>query len=270
MDAIATGAAISDYTPAALDSIKVALPKDWAALADKAPATQKALELAVAAFEAGGSTVVKDVADFKTLVPGLDTLYNKVSYRSEGLDAYIKSHPKINRTLEEVCAKSFYPNVERFFQAPVMRNGEGQVEEMTNMLPLKGTDEYTATKEKYDAEVAAAAAAFNKYLDDAGVDVILTPCTSGPPASAKTAAEYGDPASFVPLIMSSISSYSPISGLNGLPLPSITLPTSAQHEPELGSGKLPAGVLLWAREKDDKKLVEVAMALEVALAAAAR
>jgi Asp-tRNA(Asn)/Glu-tRNA(Gln) amidotransferase A subunit family amidase len=31
---------------------------------------------------------------------------------------------------------------------------------------------------------------------------------------------------------------------------------------------MPAGILLWARPKDDKKLVEVAMALEVALAAA--
>ena len=37
--------------------------------------------------------------------------------------------------------------------------------------------------------------------------------------------------------MSSIASYSPISGLNGLPLPSITLPTSARHEPASGSGE---------------------------------
>ena len=271
MDAIQMGAAISDYTPTALSSVKVALPKDWAALAEKAPATTKALELAAAAFEAGGATVLKDVADFKPLIPPVDGLYNTVSFRSEGLDAYIKSHGEaFKSTLEEVANKSFYPNVTKFFQAPVTRDATGAVVPMTNMLEKKGTDEYTELKGKFDGEVETHTAAFNKYLDDAGVDVILTPCTSGPPAPAKTAAEYGNPDTFVPLIMSSIASYSPISGLNGLPLPSITLPTSARHEPALGGGEMPAGVLLWARSKDDKKLVEIAMALETALAAAAK
>ena len=136
--------------------------------------------------------------------------------------------------------------------------------------------------------------------------MILTPCTANLPFPAKTAAEYDDPATFVPLIIGSIASYAPrtlsrfarvgarglmpschshfaslctdgrvaprmlaVMGLNGLPIPSITLPTAARHypDPELGGGALPAGVLLWARPQDDKKLIEVAMALEVALAA---
>ena len=45
------------------------------------------------------------------------------------------------------------------------------------------------------AKVEAMTAQFTKYLDDAGVDVVLTPCTVGPPAAALTSAEYGDPAS---------------------------------------------------------------------------
>ena len=65
-------------------------------------------------------------------------------------------------------------------------------------------------------------------------------------------------------------SYSAAAQLSGLPLPALTLPTSARHEPALGGGEMPAGVLLWARSKDDKKLVEIAMALETALAAAAK
>ena len=52
---------------------------------------------------------------------------------------------------------------------------------MTNMLEKQGTDEYAALKDKYDKEVEAMTGQFAKYLDDADVDVILTPCTAGPP-----------------------------------------------------------------------------------------
>mmetsp|Transcript_85598 Transcript_85598/g.170918 ORF Transcript_85598/g.170918 Transcript_85598/m.170918 type:complete len:154 (-) Transcript_85598:119-580(-) len=141
---------------------------------------------------------------------------------------------------------------------------------MTNMLEKRGTDEYTQIKDKFDKEVLAMKEQYTKYLDDAGVDVILTPCTVGPPVAALTQAEYSDPATFIQLIMASIGSYAPIMGLNGLPIPSITLPTAARHESALGGAPLPAGVLLWARPGDDKKLLEVAMALEVALKAGAK
>jgi len=269
LDAIATGGQIGDYQPPALSSVKVAYPADWAAMG-KAPGTQKALALAVAAFEGGGATVKKEVGDFKPLltppVPPDDSLYEAVSFRSEALESYIKSHENIGTTLGEVIDKSFYPSVKRFFAAPIQL-GKGA---MINMREKQGTEEYGQLKVRYDKEVAAMAEQFTKYLDNADVDVILTPCTVGLPSAVKTAAEYHDPTSFGPLIMASLGNFLPLYGLNGVPIPSITLPTAARHEnPELGGGPMPAGVLLWARPKDDKKLVEVAMALEAALAAAA-
>ena len=274
MDAIVTGAAIGDYMAADLSAIKVAMPKDWAGLA-ASDGTKKALELASAAFEGAGATVNKEVGDFKPLlkspVAAVESLVDKLSFRSEGLGDYIASHQgegvanKFPLTLPEVTAKSFYPNVKKFFDAPVM---PGAVP-MINILEKKGTDEYTELKTKYEAEVQSMADQFTRYFDDNGVDVILSPCTSGPPNAAMTMAEHGDPASFMPLIMGSLAKYAPIFGLNAVPIPSITMPTTAKHEnPELGGGPMPAGILLWARPKDDKKLLEVAMALEVALAAA--
>ena len=52
MDAGQMGAAVSDYTPATPSSIKVALPKDWAALAEKAAAELAAAERGVLEREA--------------------------------------------------------------------------------------------------------------------------------------------------------------------------------------------------------------------------
>ena len=270
LDAIVMGAPISDYVPATLSGIKVAMPKDWAALAEKAPGSKKALELAAAAFESAGATVNRGVPDFKPLltppVPAEESLYNKCSFRSEGLEDYIKSHPNMNRTMDGVLAKSFYPAVKKFFESPVMVGGGVP---MINMLEKKGMDEYGQVKEKFDRECTAMVEQFSKYLDDAGADVILTPCTSGPPAACMTSAEHGDPSTFGPLIMGSKAKYAPLQGLNGLPIPSIALPTPAKHEnPELGGGPMPAGVLLCAKSNEDKKLIEVAMALEAALAAA--
>ena len=90
----------------------------------------------------------------------MDSLYNTVSFRAEGLDSYIKSHGEgFKSTLEEVVNKSFYPNVARFFSAPVTRDATGAVVPMTNMLEKKGTDEYTELKGKFDAEVFAEDAA---------------------------------------------------------------------------------------------------------------
>lgn len=273
LDAIVMGAAISEYKAATLGEVKVAVPKDWMALAEKSPGTTKALELAIEAFLGGGATVKKEVPDFKPLLAPPagtspeDSVYEKLSFRSEGLDAYIASHPNIGRTTDEVVGKSFYPNVARFFNAPILPTGAP----MTNMKEKKGTDEYKELKEKYDKEVAAMAEAFAKYMDDAGVDVILSPCTTGPPSPALTSAEYSDPTTFGPLIVGSIGKYAPIFGLNGVAIPSITIPTAARHEnPELGGGPMPAGILLWGKPKEDKKLIEVAMALEKALAAGAK
>ena len=82
-------------------------------------------------------------------MPADDALYDQLSFRSEGLEDYIKSHPNIGRTLDEVIDKSFYPNVKTFFKSPV-RPGKGP---MTSMLEKKGTDEYATLKAKFDDEV---------------------------------------------------------------------------------------------------------------------
>ncbi len=52
-----------------------------------------------------------------------------------------------------------------------------------------------------------------------------------------------------------------------MPVPSLALPTPVRHECDLqGGGELPVGVLLWGRPNADKRVIEVAMALEKAMA----
>lgn len=263
LDATIMGTPLSEYQPADLSSVTVALPPDWAALAQAAPGSARALELVVAALSSAGATVKKEAAPFAALLTPPEG-HEELSFREEGLDKYIASHPKIGRTTDHVVEASFYPNVRNFYKDP--KNLAGP---LINMKTKQGTDEYTGLKAKYDKEIGEMKERYLSYMADHGADVILTPCCAGPPNLAKTAEEYNDNASFLPLIMGAMAVYKPIMGLNGVAIPSIAMPTPARHEAaDIGSGgALPSGVLLWGRPDGDKRMIEVAMALEKALQA---
>ena len=261
MDAVITGASPSDYTPADLKGLTVAFPPDLTAK-DLAPGNAMAITLAKEALAKAGATVKEDAAEFAPLAapPEGGAICHELSFCQEGFEAYLKSHPHCTLKGDEVIEKSFYPNVRNFFLAPKGRNSSGPFD-LTNMSTKTG-DEYKELKDKYDAARAEWLKKFEAYFDDNQVDVILTPTTNGLPALVETDEGYKD---FIASIMTGLASYKPIQGLNHLPIPSIAIPTAARHEDPKGGAPMPVGVCLWGRSNGDKKLIEAAMAFEVAL-----
>jgi len=262
MDAVITGASPADYTPTDLKGLTVAIPPDLTA--DLAPGNAKAIALAKEALTKAGAAVKEDAAEFAPLTapPEGCSICQELSFRQEGFEAYLKSHPNCTLKGKEVIEKSFYPNVKTFFLAPKGRNASGAFD-LTNMSTKTG-NEYKELKDKYDAARAEWLKRFEAYFDDNQVDVILTPTTNGLPALVETDEGYKD---FIACIMKALASYKPIHGLNHLPIPSIAVPTAARHEDPKGGPPMPVGVCLWGRSSGDKKLIEAAMAFEVALKA---
>jgi len=262
IDAIITGTAPADYAAADLKGMTIAFPPDLTGK-DLAPGQSKALALAKEALTKAGATVKEDTAAFAPLAAAPEgSIVNEVSFRQEGFDEYLKSHPSCKLTTEEVMEKSFYPNVKNFYMAPKGRNASGPFD-LTNMSTKSG-DEYKELKDKYDAQRGEWLKTWEKYFEDNKVDFILTPTTNGLPAPVETDEGYKD---FVACIMKALASYKPIHGLNHLPIPSIALPTAARHEDPNGGPPMPVGVCLWGKTGTDKKLIEAAMAFETALKA---
>jgi len=262
IDAIITGTAPADYAAADLKGMTIAFPPDLTGK-DLAPGQSKALALAKEALTKAGATVKEDTAAFAPLAAAPEgSIVNEVSFRQEGFDEYLKSHPSCKLTTEEVMEKSFYPNVKTVYMAPKGRNASGPFD-LTNMSTKSG-DEYKELKDKYDAQRGEWLKTWEKYFEDNKVDFILTPTTNGLPAPVETDEGYKD---FVACIMKALASYKPIHGLNHLPIPSIALPTAARHEDPNGGPPMPVGVCLWGKTGTDKKLIEAAMAFEAALKA---
>ena len=137
----------------------------------------------------------------------------------------------------------------------------------TSML-LMGIESWDATMKLPDAErLAAYTAQYAKVFEDAGVEVILTPALGGGPAPALTAEEYkaggfraGAPNFAMLKAGGAMAIY-----FNDIPVPSLSMPVPSAGEYGGDSG-IPASVLLWGKPGADKQLIQVAMALEIALA----
>ena len=108
IDAIITGTAPTDYAAADLKGMTIAFPPDLTGK-DLAPGQSKALALAKEALTKAGATVKEDTAAFAPLAAAPEgSIVNEVSFRQEGFDEYLKSHPSCKLTTEEVMEKSFY------------------------------------------------------------------------------------------------------------------------------------------------------------------
>ena len=65
-------------------------------------------------------------------------------------------------------------------------------------------------------------------------------------------------------LMSHMAMYKPLK-LNELSFPSIAMPTKARVRNGIDGNPLPAGFLLWGKKFEDRRLLEVALALENAI-----
>jgi Asp-tRNA(Asn)/Glu-tRNA(Gln) amidotransferase A subunit family amidase len=109
LDAVIMGAAPSDYTPADLKGLTVAFPPDFSSK-DLAPGNAKAIALAKEALKKAGATVKEDAADFGPLcvAPEGGSICTELSFRQEGFEEYLRSHPNCTLKTEEVMEQSFY------------------------------------------------------------------------------------------------------------------------------------------------------------------
>ena len=260
MDAAMVGEAAA-VAPADLAGIGVAVPADLKGAA--VPGHVRAIDLAVAAFQGAGATIKTEGVEWKQ--GHTEENHEKgIDYREVGLDDYVKAHPTIGKTTEDILAASEYPFIRPFYQSPI----NGKREPLVNMKNAGTAEEAAVLEEAFTAELAAHEAAFGKFFDDHGVDVIITPCTHGHPPRVSTEAEYKDGTATIKKHMMVVFGPStPIMYGVSLQIPSLAMPTAARHDPPEGheGAAMPAGVLLWGRPGGDAKLIQVALALEAAM-----
>ena len=95
---------------------------------------------------------------------------------------------------------------------------------------------------------------------------MITPVFHGAPPKQRTADEFSDFKNVRSDFGIVFGASSGISALNELSIPSMTLPTKAIHDNIDGNGDLPCGILVYGLPKEDKKLIEICLSLEMALA----
>jgi len=215
-------------------------------------------------------------------------LANELSFTELGLEQYLDRHKQFNAeskttesdsesravpSSEQVLDASSYKDVsESFFRKPTNAAGE----EITNLCNVRKADpaKYEALVGKHNAEMIQWESLVTKFFDDNGVDFLVTPCTVGPPpACLGSSADYkrAEKDGSIWKHHWGLTLGSPLiiaDCLNALPIPSLALPTPAQHV-NLSSGSpfnpLPAGVLIWGRPHQDKDLINLGLSLEQVL-----
>jgi Asp-tRNA(Asn)/Glu-tRNA(Gln) amidotransferase A subunit family amidase len=266
LDAVCAGedaSAAAVAPPASLDGVGVALAADCHALAG--PVHRRALDLAVEALERAGARAHAAGVAFKEAAP-FDFAGTELSYREQGMDAYLAGHANCGVTTAQLLDQVNYPILKAFHTVapPMDRTITGGT--LTNVKAL-GAEELAAAEEKHAERLAAYTAQYAKVFEDAGVEVILTPALGGGPAPALTAEEYkaggfraGAPNFAMLKAGGAMAIY-----FNDIPVPSLSMPVPSAGEYGGDSG-IPASVLLWGKPGADKQLIQVAMALEIALA----
>lgn len=268
MDAVITDNV--QYAPAVLSDVSVAVPHDFASKVESVSGLKKALEIVQTAFaDAGASVKSGEEVTLKTVFPSKEEWKHAkpVSFTELGFQQYVKEHEdawkEAGLELDAVLDQSEKPAIKPYFKTPFF----GEVN-----LSAVGEEERAALIAAHDAELRSWEEAYTKFFDEHGVDVVLTPCNTSVQPEAMSAAAYKD-AQLKDLFgkhmgLTFLAPTIELDNLSACRVPCLALPTSARHEEGVdlkGAGPLPAGVLLWGRVDGDQKLLEVALALEVAM-----
>ena len=269
LDAVMAGESVADSKqPASLNEIGVCFASD---LYDSAaPGACAARDLVLAAFAAGGADCKKEGVAFKAAASAIKH-ETHLHWREKGFDDYIASHPNLTKTTEEIAVKSYY--------APVLKTWFTVVNGQVNVKSLPA-EEVDAAIAKFEGEREAMTAAYAQMFEDNDVEIIVTPVIDGVPRKAFTKEEHenlenmGNVFGTMSMLLGSSAS---CHLYNNISVPSLALPTKALHvlveegeaagpAAESGSaGQMTASVCLWGKPGCDKKLIQVAMALELAM-----
>ena len=252
LDSVMAGESTVDSQLAAdLKGLGVAVASGMYAAA--VPGHQQALDTAVRALEESGATVTTKEIKFKEI--GKDFLHeNDLDFREQGLDEYLASHSETcTTTTDEVLAKSFYKLIEGYYKEPKSHTG-------------KLVNAKSSTKEdiiKFQQELAVFNSKYEKFFADHNVDVVLTPVCHGTPPLCLSNEEYQSSSNAFKTFSMAVGPSAGACLFNNLSAPSLAMPTPAMHK-EIG---MPAGILLWGKPNDDRRLIQIGIALENAFAA---
>jgi indoleacetamide hydrolase len=256
LDAVITGEAPpQDYKPADLTGLCVGV--DSALYAAAVPGHKNAIDLAKEVLVAAGATT-KDV-EFWEGVTGFQH-EKQIDYRMKGLEDYIASHPNCNRTAGEVIEKSFWKGTIHAFFNLLGPFGKYSGSDLIKVNDIPES-EREAAEAKFAEELKEYEAKYSKFLADNGLDFMITPTIHGPPPKQRTTEEFQDFKNIRSDFGVVVGPSSGIAALNELSIPSLAMPTKAVHEGIEGPA-LTAGFLLYGKPWEDKKLIEVGMALE--------
>lgn len=253
LDAVMAGDPVANCKPAPLVGVGVCTASDL--YGDAAEGACAARDLALAAFAAAGAVCNPAGVEFK----GPQATFKHdvhLDWHEKGFDDYIASHPTLTLTTGDVFAKSFYPHIQSFM------NLKGRVNVKT--LPAEDVDAAVA---KFETELELLTAQYTKMFEDNDVEVIMTPTISGTPREAFTDDEYrnlanaGDVLKTMGMILGAGSS---MHLYNNISVPSLALPTKAVHR-GIDGAPMTVSVCLWGKPGSDQRLLQIAMALELAL-----
>eukprot|EP00945_MAST-04E_sp_MAST-4E-sp1_P007393 g7393.t1 len=244
-----------DYKPADLTGLCVGV--DSALYAAAVPGHKNAIDLAKEVLVAAGATT-KDV-EFWEGVTGFQH-EKQIDYRMKGLEDYIASHPNCNRTAGEVIEKSFWKGTIHAFFNLLGPFGKYSGSDLIKVNDIPES-EREAAEAKFAEELKEYEAKYSKFLADNGLDFMITPTIHGPPPKQRTTEEFQDFKNIRSDFGVVVGPSSGIAALNELSIPSLAMPTKAVHEGIEGPA-LTAGFLLYGKPWEDKKLIEVGMALE--------
>ena len=190
------------------------------------------------------------------------------------MDAYLASHAYPDgqgcpgTTTDEILDKSFYlPVIKPFYKQPTWFG-----QPMVNVKSLPEGDERDAAVAAFEEEIADAQQRYAQFFCDNNVDFVLTPAIHGEPQKCLSDEEYQDFRKAFGTFDMALGKSSGSMLYNQLPsAPSLAMPTPVVHRgteagEEEGGRPMPAGILLWSRPNEDKRLIAVGMALERAFA----
>eukprot|EP00944_MAST-04C_sp_MAST-4C-sp1_P007728 g7728.t1 len=256
LDAVMADEPVSESQNAA-DLSKVVFGVASDLYSDACDTHKAAIDTTVAILKSKGAKVINsgDI-QFKSMQATF-THKMELDFREQGLDNYLASHNECKLSTDEVLEKSFYSAVVKpFFKTP--RSGSGP---LTNVKSIPDTEREAAVT-KFREEIASHQAAYEKFFVDKDTDVIITPCIHNPPRKCLSEEEYKD---FKNAFATFGMATGPSAGsflYNQLPsAPSLAFPTNVKYS-DLDGNTMACGLLLWGKPGNDKRLIQIAMALE--------
>lgn len=177
----------------------------------------------------------------------------ELDFREQGLDNYLASHEDCVLSTDEVLEKAFYaPVLKPFFKTP---------KGLTNVKSIPDTEREAAVT-TYREEIAAHQAAYEKFFLDNDAEVIITPCIHNAPQKCLSEEEYQDFKKAFATFSMAMGASAGCALYNQLPsAPSLAFPTKIKYS-GLNGNAMACGLLLWGKPGNDKRLIQIGIALE--------